>query len=78
MFKPIGYIVRDIGSGEDTNEVYFCPAHMMRESDLPYSEPVFFSRFFKFMTKFFGNGIPKKRPKLNKTASNIAISGTEW
>lgn len=80
MFKPIGYIVRDIGSGEDTNEVYFCPTHMMRESDLPYSEPVFFSRFFKFMTKFFGNGVPKtkKRPKLNKTASNIVTSGTEW
>ena len=80
MFKPIGYIVKDMSSGSWNGEVYFCPAHAMRESDLPHSEPVFFSRFFKFMTKFFGNGVPKtkKRPKLNKTASNIVTSGSEW
>ena len=73
MFKPIGYIVTD-----DNNEVFFCPTHLMRESNLSRSEPVFFSRFGKFMTKIFGTGIPKKRPKLNKTASNIQTSGTEW
>ena len=75
MFKPIGYICKDT----NTNEVFFLPTYMMREKYLEEgAEPVFFSRFGKFMTKFFGNGIPKKRPKLNKTASNITTSGTEW
>ena len=74
MFKPIGYIVPD-----DNGEVFFCPTHLMREHYLSRgAEPVFFSRFGKFMLKFFGNGIPKRRPKLNKTASNITTSGTEW
>ena len=75
MFKPIGYICKDINTGE----AFFLPTHMMKKQYLAEgAEPVFFNRFFKFMTKFFGTGIPKKRPKLNKTASNITTSGSEW
>mgnify|MGYP000509384675 CR=1 FL=1 len=80
MFKPIGYIVKDMGSGSWNGEVYFCPAHAMRYEDLKDAEPVFFSRTFKILSKMLSNGPvkTKKRPKLNKTASNIATSGTEW